>query len=1189
MYIKQIRIQGFKSYKNLVEIDPFSPRFNVVVGRNGSGKSNFFAAVRFVLSDAYNHLNKEERAALIHEGSGMSGTTMSAFVEIIFDNSDRRLPTGGETVTIRRTIGSKKDEYSLDKKSSTRSEIMNLLESAGFSRANPYYIVPQGRITALTNAKNETRLALLKEVAGTKVYEQRRSESEKLMIENENKILKINSALDDINTRLSDLEEEKQELNEFLQLDKRRKCLDFALQDRELKAVETALVELQDMDDGGASDRAARLAKIEEQDLVISEVEAEIETSSRAREHADLAASHARDDVAQLRRLKASLEVELAETNRIHGTLQHEELSREKQLQRVQGEIESKESSLRATVSERDALKSQLEAANRALREASATKDSLLSREGRSAQFTSKAARDKWLQRQIAEISEFLESRKQALAKGKRSVEECEREITAKDAAIVEQRQAFADCESRYSELKRSHAASQQAREGIADEKKALWRQESYLLKDSDQLEQQVEKAQRAFASTMDRNTSLGLANLKRVAQKLGLEDQVYGPLCELIKLDDKYKRAVEVTAGNSLFHVVVEDDDVASKVIEQLLREKCGRLTFMPLNRLNPERRKYPEAENVFPLVDKISCNPEYEPAVQQVFGKTIVCINLQVGAAVQRNHNLNAITLGGDRVDAKGVLTGGFHDPKKSRLDAARDVQEAQEELSQIRVQINAIKNSVDEVEHRLSECHTEQNKLLMEMQQIEETRQRASESIKAETAAITTLKGLIEKKRDNSETLLRDISSMESQLESYNSELVSEFSSQLSSAQQQELERVCETLPGLSASVAELQQKVSALEMTRLSLENELQQNLYLSRDDMELQHNGDFDAAELAEKAATLTRKLVQMEEQLSEAASKQLSAEKALETAEQQVANDEAHLAELKDEQAQSLRKLSKFAKAAERVAAKRQALEQRREHVQAKIREIGILPDDAFLDVSAQSDGDMMQEFREVSDELKKFGHVNRKALEQFATFSKDRDRLLSRRQNLMESAESIEELISTLNDQKDRAIKRTFQQVSKEFSEVFQQLVPRGKGQLVIERRALDDQNPDSYTGVAINVSFNSTENEQQRVEQLSGGQKSLCALALIFAIQRSDPAPFYLFDEIDANLDDQYRTAVAQVISQIANAPQPTQFICTTFRNEMIHVADKFYGVLFNNKISTVKSITREDALTFVDGQKA
>jgi len=145
-------------------------------------------------------MSREERQLLLHEGSGVT-STMSAYVEIVFDNSDHRFPTGKEEVVIRRTIGLKKDEYSLDKKSSSKADVMNLLESAGFSKSNPYYIVPQGRvscldgvglvsnptqisqITSLTNAKDHERLALLKEVAGTKVYENRRSESEKIIEE----------------------------------------------------------------------------------------------------------------------------------------------------------------------------------------------------------------------------------------------------------------------------------------------------------------------------------------------------------------------------------------------------------------------------------------------------------------------------------------------------------------------------------------------------------------------------------------------------------------------------------------------------------------------------------------------------------------------------------------------------------------------------------------------------------------------------------------------------------------------------------------------------------------------------------------------------------------------------------------------------------------------------------------------
>jgi len=206
--------------------------------------------------------------------------------------------------------------------------------------------------------------------------------------------------------------------------------------------------------------------------------------------------------------------------------------------------------------------------------------------------------------------------------------------------------------------------------------------------------------------------------------------------------------------------------------------------------------------------------------------------------------------------------------------------------------------------------------------------------------------------------------------------------------------------------------------------------------------------------------------------------------------------------------------------------------------------------------------------------------------------------------------------LIEVLDQRKDEAVARTFKQVSKYFSEVFVQLVPAGKGRLIIQRRsdrearraAGDDEDDDAagpaqngkisvenYTGVGIAVSFNSKHDEQQRIQQLSGGQKALCALALVFAIQQCDPAPFYLFDEIDANLDAQYRTAVAEMLRKLSGkggekGQEGGQFICTTFRPEMVLVADKCYAVSFVNASSKIDVFDREGALNFVEtSQKA
>ncbi|KAI5667157.1 hypothetical protein M9H77_17010 [Catharanthus roseus] len=234
MYIKQVIIEGFKSYRVQIATEPFSPKVNCVVGANGSGKSNFFHAIRFVISDLFHNLRAEERIALLHEGTGHQVT--SAFVEIVFDNSDNRIPVDKEEVRLRRTIGQKKDQYFLDGKHITSTEVMNLLESAGFSRSNPYYVVQQGKIASLTLMKDSERLDLLKEIGGTRVYDERRSESNK-----RKQIIHVVQYLDE---RLRELDEEKEELRKYQQLDKQRKSLEYTIFDKELHDAQQKLIEV---------------------------------------------------------------------------------------------------------------------------------------------------------------------------------------------------------------------------------------------------------------------------------------------------------------------------------------------------------------------------------------------------------------------------------------------------------------------------------------------------------------------------------------------------------------------------------------------------------------------------------------------------------------------------------------------------------------------------------------------------------------------------------------------------------------------------------------------------------------------------------------------------------------------------------------------------------------------------------
>merc|ERR1712223_1064211 len=281
-------------------------------------------------------------------------------------------------------------------------------------------------------------------------------------------------------------------------------------------------------------------------------------------------------------------------------------------------------------------------------------------------------------------------------------------------------------------------------------------------------------------------------------------------------------------------------------------------------------------------------------------------------------------------------------------------------------------------------------------------------------------------------------------------------------------------------------------------------------------------------------------------------------------------------------------KIEEDAKELEKMASKQTVFQNKIEECTKKIRELGSLPTDAFSKYKNMSQKQLLKQLEKANQELKKYSHVNKKALDQFISFSEEKEKLMARNEELDRGHKKIQDLMDVLEQRKFEAILFTFKQVSKYFQEVFKKLVPSGHGTLSIKRDQDDNGEGDqahrleNATGVSCSVSFTGRNAEMKEMAQLSGGQKSLVALALIFAIQKCDPAPFYLFDEIDAALDAQHRKAVADMIHELAEG---AQFITTTFRAELLEHASKFYGVKFRNKVSHVDCVTREQAYDFVE----
>ncbi|CAG7849952.1 Structural maintenance of chromosomes protein 3 AltName: Full=Cohesin complex Psm3 subunit [Serendipita indica DSM 11827] len=1142
-------------------------------------------------------MSREERQLLLHEGSGVT-STMSAYVEIIFDNSDHRFPTGKDEVIIRRTIGLKKDEYSLDKKSSSKADVMNLLESAGFSKSNPYYIVPQGRITSLTNAKDHERLALLKEVAGTKVYENRRSESEKIIEETESKQAKIDELLAYIEQRLEELESEKEELKEFQQNDKERRCLEYALHSRELQEVTAALEEVEEerqQENYNNKERREATAKREKSIQAL-----ELRIKEKKQEQAVLLVNkrELEAELSQLVKSKTEVECLVSDLQSNESQSLGQKKALESQLKKIRKALQAKEVEMMELEPECATAQEREQEARQTLDATNARLQTLYSKQGRLRQFATAAERDSFLQSEIKSIKEFLKRQSQALDDLRGLAQQTQDQISALEAQEGELQNALNTRQEQLRELEAVISSHKDLKAEKEERRKELWREEAKLGTTLGHARDELRTAERNLASMMDKDTANGLMAVDRIAERLGLKG-VYGPLYRLFTVKSRlYNTPVELTAGTSLFHVVVDTDETASRVLKAMLEEKAGRVTFMPLNRLKVKAVQYPEVDEVEPLIKQLEYNPLYEKALQQVFGKTCICKDLATAAKYARSHDLNTTTIEGDKVDRKGALTGGYHDLKRSRMDGinaykhwkAKHVEESERSIK-LKAEITPLEQEITQISGRIQVDSNERMRLL-----------DARGPLLRNLSAIQREKDQVEAKYQRQTAEIREleteIANLQAQVKSHSDEIGAPMSNNLNPRERKELQDLVKQVDGLKSSYAERKAIAAEMKHKKDMLEIELNEDLRKKRDELEglLERAMDaplVDASDVA-NLESRQRELATLQSSLDRL-SQELQAEE--DKAEKIAASIAADVKELeKENQAQrdDGKALSKEQKLAERYLAKRQMLSARKEECNRNIRDLGLLPEEAFEKYIKEKSEKLLKKLTVVNEKLKKYGHVNKKAFEQYSNFTKQREQLQTRRQDLEASAKSIQMLMETLDQRKDEAIERTFKQVSKYFEEVFEKLVPAGRGRLIMQRNIDETQDVDMdedvaaldrYTGVAIKVSFNSKSDEGLRIQQLSGGQKSLVALATVFAIQKCDPAPFYLFDEIDANLDAQYRTSVATMIHELSST---AQFITTTFRPEMLQRADKFFGVMFDNqKVSSISTIGREDAVEFIENE--
>lgn len=1203
MYIKYITVQGFKSYRDPVKTDQLSSHHNIVVGRNGSGKSNFFAAITFVLSEEFGRLSPEQRQSLIYEGAG-AGRIMSAFVEIIFDNSDKRLLISEKNeVALRRTIGSKKDQFFLDGKVVTRSEVMNLLESAGFSRSNPYYIVRQGKINEIAIAKESHRLKLLKEVAGTRIYDERKEESKTLMDEAETKIQNATDLLNLIDEKLKTLEQEKAELIEYQKLDKQKKALEYSITTTELNDINKKLNDLEkkrnDEDGNSSKYRHDRY----EAEVAARQYETELFEHNRKLTQLVEEEKQCQKEKTGIVRKKQRLELKLRDFYNQQEIDQENRDSTNTELQQLQQKIEQDTNKLQDLIPKFDIAKEQELQISNLVNAQTASRNEINARRGRKTLFNTREERDLYLTKQLNSIENEILNKTDEISYCNQTLNNIEKSLTQindnYDKICFEKIQHQQNWQTAHNEL----TSLKRGREEHYSNSHEIVRKENAVYNKIETHKQAMSNKQHRLNQIIGKSTYNAIRSLETVQnhfRKLNKQDLVsgyYGMAIDYINCSEEFYTCVEAAAGSKLFNFIMKDVKTGKAYIKEMNKQNLpGTPQIIPLTSLSDHDYRYPEVTDetgeltAFPLVERLDVSrPDFLPVAKHLVGRYMVTVDTTWSSRIANEYNLSCVTLGGDTTSARGVISGGYRDLSKSRLRLYQEIHRFDDEkLENLKTEMFKLQEEKKNLENNTHKFHENVGNKEAE---IKKQRDLIDRCVNQESLIKADQKNKKTNLDNNKKAILHlkeSIVMLKSQANTMNQELGREFSNaehNLSQKENQDLQDLNQKIETNTKKLQQLQDNRRNLEREKNTMENHLYNNLYKRREQL-INETDDISIAERKQQLKACQTDLETSSKELEYVETRLYDLLSELEIARTEESNLKTKFDEYSNKEKEMSQKLDEDQKKLVKIITKQQTASQRKDELEKKIIEIGPVAQDIVAKFRSVSTKSLYESLHKANTSLQKYSSINKKALDQYMTSSDERKILQERKDECEKGKIAIEEMMQVLEEKKYNQIMFTFQQVSKYFKDVFSKLVSNGHAELVMQVSEVGDDDVvtsqvDKFTGVSIRVSFNGGA-ETKEMNQLSGGQKSLVALTLIFAIQKCDPAPFYLFDEIDAALDPGYRKQVSQIISELS---EHAQFISTTFRPELLDSGDMFHGVLYKNKVSDIRTITKQQAMEFVE----
>ncbi|MDT2759954.1 chromosome segregation protein SMC [Enterococcus xiangfangensis] len=1181
MYLKRIEIAGFKSFAERTKIE-FEQGVTAVIGPNGSGKSNITEAIRWVLGEqSAKSLRGGKMPDIIFAGSDSRKQLNLAEVTVVLDNTDHYLPLAFSEVSVtRRYRRSGESDFFINKKACRLKDIQDLFMDSGLGKES-FSIISQGKVEAIFASKPEDRRGIFEEAAGVLKYKQRKRKAEQKLFETEDNLSRVQDIVYELEDQLTPLAAQSKAAKEFLTFKEELTTADVSLtvakiqQTRDTwQAAKTEFDELSKTVEekgrfiqqterqlGGLREKRTSLdEQIEtgQQQLLhlaeaLKQAEGQKELLSERSKNTQKSSAEYQVMLAEQRKKKTAAQLDLQDVQTQQTNKQTEKTALEAEIQQLTEKAEKYQKSPKELLEDLRGTYVEL------MQESANVSNELKHLERQYTQETTKNQRS---------VTRFEALREQLT------------ELTAQQNAAKAKTQAL---EARLKEEQKKYR-------NLIEEKNTA---QQKLQKDQQQMYDLMSQVQQARArqkslQEIQENYSGFYQGVRSVLQHKEQLDGIVGAVAELIQVPQEYTVAIETALGAAAQHIIVENEKNAQQGITFLKQQRSGRGTFLPLTTIKPrslgahQYQAIKDADGFLGLASElVSFSETVAPVMQNLLGAIVIARDLTSAnqLARQLRYQVRVVSLEGDVMNAGGSMTGGAtkQGNRGNLFNQGHELAEWTKRYEEINQALQIKEQTVRQLQKKVAE-QTEAIEVLRT--QGEQTRlayqeaQSSEERVNTELMRLQKEQALFSYEVKELESFLTDYQEQKETLEIQQVELkvqqdkINQEIRQLNEESDQLEEKrtsINTQLSRLRADHAVLDERLMYLERQALSFEEQINEldGQITSLENQLLALSSDSTGHEETEES--LNQRLIELStarEQLQE----QLTTWKTTrQTWQQQIDQADQALTQVNREQKQLLARQSQ-------ADVQKNRYELKLDNALTYLQEEYSL---TFEGAKAQADLEIDQqavqaEVTRLKSAIEKLGPVNLNAIEQYQQVEERYDFLTTQRDDLLSAKEQLFETMGEMDDEVKARFYKTFQAIREKFNLVFPNMFGGGRAELVLT-------DPDDLLNTGIEIEAQPPGKKLQNLSLLSGGERALTAIALLFSIIQVRPVPFCVLDEVEAALDEANVTRFGRYLSSFQN---DTQFIVVTHRKGTMEAADVLYGVTMQESgVSKMISVRLEE----------